>query len=125
RRRGDDNDHDHAGSRPRAPGGCAADPRRLHLLSGERRPPPHPSRADPGASGREAHSVRPGDRVRADRRFVLDPGRRPQAGSGMTKLPTSAKRSMLGAALLIVIIVGWFVAIAPKRSEASKLQKQI
>jgi hypothetical protein len=43
----------------------------------------------------------------------------------MTKLPTSAKLSMLGAALLIVIIVGWFVAIAPKRSEASKLQKQI
>ena len=43
----------------------------------------------------------------------------------MTRLPTSAKIGMLGAALLAAVLAGWFVAIAPKRSEASKLQGQI
>ncbi len=43
----------------------------------------------------------------------------------MTRLPTPAKFGLLAALLLLVVIVGWFVAIAPKRSEASKLQKQI
>jgi len=43
----------------------------------------------------------------------------------MTKLPTSAKLGMLGAALLIAVLAGWFGAVAPKRSEASKLRGQI
>jgi hypothetical protein len=43
----------------------------------------------------------------------------------MTTLPTNVKLGLLGAALLIVIIAGWFVGVSPKRSEASKLQRQI
>jgi Pilus assembly protein, PilO len=38
---------------------------------------------------------------------------------------TSVKLGLLGAALLVVLAVGWFVLIAPKRSEASRLQQQI
>ena len=43
----------------------------------------------------------------------------------MKKLPTSAKVGMLVAAMVVVLAAGWFVVIAPKRSEASKLGKQI
>jgi hypothetical protein len=43
----------------------------------------------------------------------------------MTKLPASAKLGLLVGALLIVLAAGWFVAIAPKRSEAAKLQDRI
>ena len=43
----------------------------------------------------------------------------------MSKLPTSAKAGILVAGLLVALLVGWFVVIAPKRSEASKLSGQI
>jgi hypothetical protein len=43
----------------------------------------------------------------------------------MTKLSTSAKAGLLGGVLVIAIAAGWFLLIAPKRSEASKLQTQI
>jgi hypothetical protein len=43
----------------------------------------------------------------------------------MNKLPTSAKAGILIAGLVVVLAAGWFVAVAPKRSEAAKLQKQI
>jgi hypothetical protein len=43
----------------------------------------------------------------------------------MSKLPTSAKAAMVIVAVVIAVAVGWFVAIAPKRSEASKLSVQI
>jgi Pilus assembly protein, PilO len=41
------------------------------------------------------------------------------------KLSTPAKFGVLAGALLIVLGAGWFVAIAPKRSEATKLAGQI
>ena len=43
----------------------------------------------------------------------------------MTKLPSSAKAGILVAGLLVALLVGWFVVIAPKRSEASKLSGEI
>ena len=43
----------------------------------------------------------------------------------MSKLSTLAKVGVLVGALLIVLAAGWFVAIAPKRSEAAKLAGQI
>jgi hypothetical protein len=43
----------------------------------------------------------------------------------MSKLPTPAKLGLLGAAVLLALVAGWFVAIAPKRSEAAKLTRQI
>jgi type IV pilus assembly PilO-like protein len=43
----------------------------------------------------------------------------------MSKVPTSAKAGVLLAALVVALLVGWFVVIAPKRSEASKLSGQI
>jgi Pilus assembly protein, PilO len=43
----------------------------------------------------------------------------------MSKLPTSAKAAMVIVAVVVAIAVGWFGAIAPKRSEASKLGAQI
>jgi hypothetical protein len=43
----------------------------------------------------------------------------------MSKLPTSAKALLVVAALAVALAVGWFVVIAPKRSEASKLARQI
>ena len=43
----------------------------------------------------------------------------------MSKLPTPAKLGLLGAAVLIVLVAGWFVAIAPKRSETAKLSDEI
>jgi Pilus assembly protein, PilO len=41
------------------------------------------------------------------------------------KLSTPAKLGVLFGGLLIVLAAGWFLAIAPKRSEASKLAGQI
>jgi Pilus assembly protein, PilO len=43
----------------------------------------------------------------------------------MSRLPTRAKLGLLGAALVVLVVAGWFVLIAPKRSEASKLQTRI
>jgi hypothetical protein len=43
----------------------------------------------------------------------------------MSKLPAPAKLGVLVGALVIVLVAGWFVVIAPKRSEATKLQGQI
>ena len=43
----------------------------------------------------------------------------------MSKLSTPAKFGLLGAAIVIVLVAGWFLVIAPKRSETTKLQKQI
>lgn len=43
----------------------------------------------------------------------------------MSKVSTSAKLALLGAALLVALVAGWFLVIAPKRSEASKLRTQI
>jgi type IV pilus assembly PilO-like protein len=43
----------------------------------------------------------------------------------VSKLPTSAKAGVLATGLVVALLVGWFVVIAPKRSEASKLSGQI
>ena len=43
----------------------------------------------------------------------------------MTKLPTPARFGLLGAAVVLALVVGWFALVAPKRSEASKLSRQI
>lgn len=43
----------------------------------------------------------------------------------MTKLPSGVKAGVLGAALLAAVAAGWFVVIAPKRSEASRLNAEI
>jgi hypothetical protein len=43
----------------------------------------------------------------------------------MKKLPTPAKFALLGAAVILLLVVGWFGLIAPQRSEASKLQTEI
>ena len=43
----------------------------------------------------------------------------------MSKLPTPAKLVLLGAAAIVFFAVGWFAVIAPKRSEATKLQTEI
>jgi hypothetical protein len=43
----------------------------------------------------------------------------------MSKLSTPAKFGVVVGALLIVLAAGWFFAIAPKRSEATKLAGQI
>jgi hypothetical protein len=43
----------------------------------------------------------------------------------MKKLPTPAKFALLGAAVVLLLVVGWFGLIAPQRSEASKLQTEI
>jgi hypothetical protein len=43
----------------------------------------------------------------------------------MTKLPTAAKVGLLVAAIVTGLVVGWFVVIAPKRSETTKLQTKI
>jgi Tfp pilus assembly protein PilO len=43
----------------------------------------------------------------------------------VNKLPTPAKIGLIGAGLLIIVLVGWFAVISPKRAEASKLGKEI
>jgi Tfp pilus assembly protein PilO len=43
----------------------------------------------------------------------------------MKKLPTPAKAALLLAAVVTAIVAGWFVVVAPKRSQASKLQTEI
>jgi hypothetical protein len=43
----------------------------------------------------------------------------------MKQSSVSAQFGLLGIALLIVLVAGWFAVIAPKRSHASKLQGQI
>jgi len=43
----------------------------------------------------------------------------------MTKLPTPAKLGLLAGAVLIALVAGWFLVVSPKRSEATKLQRQI
>lgn len=43
----------------------------------------------------------------------------------MSKLPTSAKLGLLVAAIVTALVAGWFLVIAPKRSETTKLAKQI
>jgi Tfp pilus assembly protein PilO len=43
----------------------------------------------------------------------------------MSKLPTPAKLGLLAAAVLLTLVAGWFLLVAPKRSEATKLQQQI
>ena len=43
----------------------------------------------------------------------------------MTKLPTPAKLGLLGAAVILLLVAGWFAVVAPKRSAAAKLQTEI
>ena len=43
----------------------------------------------------------------------------------MSGMSTSAKVGVLAGALVLVLAVGWFTLISPKRSEAAKLQRQI
>ena len=43
----------------------------------------------------------------------------------MKKLPTPAKLALLAAAAAAALVAGWFVVVAPKRSETSKLQEEI
>jgi Pilus assembly protein, PilO len=43
----------------------------------------------------------------------------------MTKLPTPAKVVLLVVALVVLVVAGWIAVIAPKRSEAAKVQKEI
>jgi Pilus assembly protein, PilO len=43
----------------------------------------------------------------------------------MSKLPTPAKLGLLGAVVVLVLAAGWFLVIAPKRSESAKLQTRI
>jgi Tfp pilus assembly protein PilO len=43
----------------------------------------------------------------------------------MSKVPTPARLGLLAAAVVLALVVGWFLVVAPKRSEAAKLQKQI
>lgn len=43
----------------------------------------------------------------------------------MTKLPTPAKYALLGVAVVIGLVAGWFAVVAPKRHQATKLQAQI
>lgn len=42
-----------------------------------------------------------------------------------TKMPTGVKAAIFGVALLVAVIAGWFILIAPKRSEAAKLSAEI
>ena len=65
---------------PRAASDGAADPHRLHVLAGGRRPVPQPPRRDSRPAGRQAHPERADDRGGTGRGLVHDPGRvRPQA----------------------------------------------
>jgi Tfp pilus assembly protein PilO len=43
----------------------------------------------------------------------------------VSKLSTRGKLGVLAGAALLVLLIGWFAVISPKRSEASKLQRQI
>jgi hypothetical protein len=43
----------------------------------------------------------------------------------MTKLPTSARVALLGAAIVLALVAGWFALIAPKRSEVTSLKSRI
>ena len=43
----------------------------------------------------------------------------------MTKLPTEAKLALLAAAIVVALIGGWFVVIAPQRSDVTGLKRQI
>lgn len=43
----------------------------------------------------------------------------------MSKLSTPAKLGLLGAAVIVLLAVGWFAVIAPKRSEATTLQRDV
>ena len=43
----------------------------------------------------------------------------------MTKLPTPAKLGLLAGAVIAALVAGWFVLVAPKRSEAAKLRTEI
>jgi hypothetical protein len=43
----------------------------------------------------------------------------------MTKLPTQAKLGILAAAVVLMLVVGWFALIGPKRSETSRLKQEI
>ncbi len=43
----------------------------------------------------------------------------------MTKLPSAVKVGIVGAALVAALVAGWFVVVAPKRSEASRLNAEI
>ncbi len=43
----------------------------------------------------------------------------------MSKLPTPAKLGLLTAAIVAVLVAGWFAVVAPKRHEAAKVQTEI
>jgi Pilus assembly protein, PilO len=43
----------------------------------------------------------------------------------MKKLPTPAKLGLLAASAIALLLVGWFAVIAPKHSEAAKVQTEI
>lgn len=43
----------------------------------------------------------------------------------MKKLPMPAKLGLLAGAVIAALVAGWFVVVAPKRSEAAKLRTQI
>jgi Pilus assembly protein, PilO len=43
----------------------------------------------------------------------------------MSKVPNAAKAGILVVGLLVALAAGWFVVIAPKRSEAAKIGRQI
>jgi hypothetical protein len=43
----------------------------------------------------------------------------------MSKLPIPAKIALLAAAVVAMLVAGWFVVISPKRQEATKVQSEI
>ena len=43
----------------------------------------------------------------------------------MKKLPKAAKLGLLGVAIVVALVAGWFVVITPKRSEATKVGREI
>jgi Tfp pilus assembly protein PilO len=43
----------------------------------------------------------------------------------MTKLSTPAKLALVAAGCLVMLVAGWFLVVAPKRSDVSDLKRQI
>jgi len=43
----------------------------------------------------------------------------------MSKLPTPAKLGLLAGAVVVLLVAGWFALIAPKRSQAADLHREI
>src|SRR5262249_9974586 len=79
----------------------------------------------PRAPEREVGLERPVEPAQPEGGRVHDPGKRPAAGDGMSKLPTPAKIGLLVAAVLLALVAGWVLVISPKRSDVSSLKQQI